>query len=200
VRIIIGLVLLGFTAAAAIAGAWVMRDKFADLNVVLSDPGSLIKPQAQYTPEEKRLLSARPWIWAGYIDAYLNGGIKNLVLGFGPNAWVGKFPVYAHNTLVGTLYEYGIAGVMAMLVLWSWMFICVLRVKHGPKGKLLAAHASFLLLNMATMPHWTIEGNLLYGIICGYTFYLLLGPATKAVPRLVPNTALAPMTRPNILK
>jgi hypothetical protein len=200
VRIIIGLVLLGFTAAAAIAGAWVMRDKFADLNVVLSDPGNLIKPQAQYTPEEKRLLSARPWIWAGYIDAYLSGGIKNLVLGFGPNAWVGKFPVYAHNTLVGTLYEYGIAGVMAMLVLWSWMFICVLRVKHGPKGKLLAAHASFLLLNMATMPHWTIEGNLLYGIICGYTFYLLLGPATKAVPRPVPNTALAPMTRPNILK
>jgi hypothetical protein len=53
---------------------------------------------------------------------------------------------------------------------------------------------------MATMPHWTIEGNLLYGIICGYTFYLLLGPATKAVPRPVTTTALAPMTRPNILK
>ncbi len=67
-----------------------------------------------------------------------------------------------------------------MIVLWSWMFICALRVKHGPKGKLLAAHASFLLLNMATMPHWTIEGNLLYGIICGYTFYLLLGPADQA--------------------
>ncbi len=56
-------------------------------------------------------------------------------------------------------------------------------MKHGPKGKLLAAHASFLLLNMATMPHWTIEGNILYGIICGYTFYLLLGPATKTGPR-----------------
>jgi hypothetical protein len=202
VRIIIGLVLLGITAAGALGAAWVMRDKFADLNVVFSDPGSLVKPQAQYTPEEKRLLSARPWIWAGYIDAYVHGGVKNWVLGFGPNAWVGKFPVYAHNTLVGTLYEYGIVGVMAMIVLWSWMFICALRVKRGPRGKLLAAHTSFLLLNMATMPHWTIEGNLLYGIICGYTFYLLLGPATKSVPRpaSAPNTALAPMTRPNILK
>jgi hypothetical protein len=75
-------------------------------------------------------------------------------------------------------------------------------VKHGPKGKLLAAHASFLLLNMATMPHWTIEGNLLYGIICGYTFYLLLGPATKTVPRpaSVPSTAMAQFPRANILK
>ena len=201
-RIIIGLVLLGITTAGALGAAWVMRDKFADLNVVFSDPGSLIKPQAQYTPEEKRLLSARPWMWAGYIDAYVNGSLKNWVLGFGPNAWVGKFTVYAHNTLVGTLYEYGIVGVVAMIVLWSWMFICALRVKQGPKGKLLAAHASFLLLNMATMPHWTIEGNLLYGIICGYTFYLLLGPATRSVPRpaSAPNTALAPMTRPNILK
>ena len=206
VRIIIGLVLLGFTTAAAVAAAWVMRDKFADLSVVFSDPGSLIKPQDQYTPDEKRLLSARPWIWAGYIDAYLSGGLKTWVLGFGPNAWVGKFPVYAHNTLIGTLYEYGVIGVIAMIVLWSWMFICALRVKQGPKGKLLAAHASFLLLNMATMPHWTIEGNLLYGIICGYTIYLLLGPATKAVPRpagaptTAPTTALRPMTRPNILK
>ena len=61
----------------------------------------------------KRLLSARPWIWAGYIDAYVNGSLKNWVLGFGPNAWVGKFPVYAHNTLVGTLYEYGLVGVVS---------------------------------------------------------------------------------------
>jgi hypothetical protein len=202
VRIIIGLVLLGVTTAAAVGAAWVMREKFADLAVVFSDPGSLMKPQAEYTLDEKHLLSARPYIWAGYIDAYVNGGPKNWVLGFGPNAWVGKFPVYAHNTLVGTLYEYGIVGVITMIVLWSWMFICALRVKHGPKGKLLAAHASFLLLNMATMPHWTIEGNLLYGIICGYTFYLLLGPATKTVPRpaSVPTTAMAQFPRPNILK
>jgi hypothetical protein len=82
------------------------------------------------------------------------------------------------------------------------MFIAALRVKEGPKGKLLAAHASFLLLNMATMPHWTIEGNILYGIVCGYTFYLLLGPATKRVAkaRVVPGPAIAPMSRPQILK
>jgi hypothetical protein len=202
VRIIIGLVILGVSTLGAITAAWVLREKFVDIATVLSDPSQLIKPPELYTPDEKRLLSGRPWIWAGYIDAYLNGGNRNLVLGFGPNAWVGKFPVYAHNTLVSTLYEYGIVGVVAMIVLWSWMFIAALRVKHGPKGKLLAAHASFLLLNMATMPHWTIEGNLLYGIICGYTFYLLLGPATKPLPRqaVAREPAIATLPRPNILK
>ena len=55
---------------------------------------------------------------------------------------------------------------------------------------------------MATMPHWTIEGNLLYGIICGYTFYLLLGPATKPVPQPARGgtPAIALGARPNILK
>ncbi len=205
VRIIIGFVILGVSTAGLVAGAWVMREKFADMSVVFSDPGSLIKPQAEYTEDEKQLLSARPYIWAGYIDAWVHGGNKNLVLGFGPNAWVGKFSVYAHNTLVSSLYEYGIVGVIAMITLWGWMFVAAFRVKHGPKGKLLAAHASFLLLNMATMPHWTIEGNILYAVICGYTFYLLLGPAPAPMPARAaapPGTAMPAFSRPrpNILK
>jgi hypothetical protein len=201
-RIIIGLAVLGVSTIGVLTAAWLLREKFTDLATVFSDPGRLIKPQYLYTPDEKRLLSGRPWIWAGYIDAYVNGGTKTLVLGFGPNAWVGKFPVYAHNTLVSTLYEYGVAGVVAMITLWSWMLVAALRIKEGPKGKLLAAHASFLLLNMATMPHWSVEGNILYGIICGYTFYLLLGPATKplAQARMVPGPAIAQPPRPQILK
>lgn len=202
VRIIIGLVILGISAVGGVAMAWAMRDKFVDIGTVLSDPARLMKAPEFYTEDEKRLLSARPYIWASYIDAYVNSGIKHWVLGFGPNSWVGKFPVYAHNTLVSTLYEYGIVGVIAMIVLWGWMGIAALRVKHGPKGKLLAAHGSFLLLNMATMPHWTIEGNLLYGIICGYTVYLLLGPATQQAPAAArtPPPGIAAFPRPNILK
>jgi hypothetical protein len=202
VRIMIGVVILAVSTGGAVAAAWALRDKFADFAIIFSDPERLIKPAEEYTWEEKRLLSARPFIWAGYIDAWANGSTRNLVLGFGPNAWVGKFPVYAHNTLVSTLYEYGVVGVVAMILLWGSMFVAALCVKRGPKGKLLAAHASFLLLNMATMPHWTIEGNLLYGIICGYTLYLLLGPATKPLPSaaVAPNPTLSPLSRPNLLK
>jgi len=52
---------------------------------------------------------------------------------------------------------------------------------------------------MATMPHWTIEGNILCGIGCGYTFYLLLGPATAPL-RTAPKQAIAQLSRPQILK
>lgn len=188
-RIILGVVVLAVSTAGVLAGAWLLRDRLADLVTVLSDPGSLMKAPQYYSAYEKSLMSGRPYIWAAYIDAYWNGEIKNLLAGFGPDSWEGKFRVYAHNTLVSTLYEYGIFGVVALVSLWSTMIIAVLRLKHGPKGKLLAAHISFLLLAMATMPHWMIEGNILYGIICGYTFYLLLGPATARRPSMAPRPA-----------
>jgi len=182
-RIIIGVAVLVVSSIGAIAAAWFMRERFTDLIVVLSDPGSLMKAPEFYTAYERSLMSARPYIWAGYIDGYLNGTPRNLLFGFGPDSWVGVFSVYAHNTLVSALYEYGAFGLAAMIVLWASMFVAVFRVRHGPKGKLLAAHISFFVLNMATMPHWLIEGNILYGVICGYTFYLLLGPEPTHSPR-----------------
>ncbi len=188
-RIVIGVVLLAISGVGAVVAGWLMRERLADLVTVLSNPGSLMKAQEFYTNYEKQLMSGRPYIWAGYIDAYLNGGTKNLLVGFGPDSWQGVFRVYAHNTLVSALYETGIFGVVALLSLWTTMLVAVLRVKHGPKGKLVAAHISFLLLAMATMPHWMIEGNILYGVICGYTFYLLLGPVTARQP----SKAMAPM-------
>lgn len=190
-RIIIGVVVLAISTAGVLAGAWLLRERLADLVTVLSDPRSLMKAPQFYSADEKALMSGRPYLWAGYIDAYLKGETKNLLVGFGPDSWRGIFRVYAHNTLVSTLYEYGIFGVAALVGLWSTMLVAVLRVKQGPKGKLLAAHVSFLLLAMATMPHWMIEGNILYGVICGYTFYLLLGPATVRRPsqRVTPKPA-----------
>jgi hypothetical protein len=145
-----------------------------------------MKRQMYFTLEERRLLSARPFIWSAYIYGWLDGSTRNLLVGFGPNSWVGVFTVYAHNTLVSSLYEYGLIGVAAISLMWAWMLVTALRIKDGPKGKLIAAHISFFVLNMATMPHWMIEGNILYGIICGYTVYRALGPGKVAVPRTAP--------------
>ena len=200
-RIIIGIAILGFSSLAALAAAWVMRERFTDLVTVLSDPGALIKEPQYYTPDERKLMSGRPYIWAAYIDGYLDGGAKTLLVGYGPSAWIGRFAIYAHNTLVSTLFEYGILGVLAMISVWVSMFVAALRV-DGPRGKLLMAHASFFLLNMATMPHWMLEGNILYGIICGYTFYRLLSPVKAPAPRVTPTPlqVVPPIPRPNILR
>ena len=200
-RIIIGIAVLGFSSLAALAAAWVLRERFTDLVTVLSDPGALIKEPQYYTPDERKLMSGRPYIWAAYIDGYLDGGAKTLLVGYGPSAWIGRFAIYAHNTLVSTLFEYGILGVLAMISVWVSMFVAALRVDR-PRGKLLMAHASFFLLNMATMPHWMLEGNILYGIICGYTFYRLLSPARAPAPRVTPTPlqVVPPIPRPNILR
>ncbi|MBK8161345.1 MAG: O-antigen ligase family protein [Rhodospirillaceae bacterium] len=180
-RSIVAVGVLLISLPAFLAVAWLLRDRFQDISVALSSLDDLIKRPAEYSYEESRLLSGRPYIWSSYISAYMDGGTLNHLVGFGPDAWIGVFVAYAHNTLVSALYEYGIFGVCALLYLWGAMLYTALRVKHGPRGKLVAAHVSFFLLNMATMPQWMLEGDIRYGVICGYTLYFYLRPVPTTV-------------------
>jgi hypothetical protein len=41
---------------------------------------------------------------------------------------------------------------------------------------------------MATMPHWMIEGDILYGFIVGYTLYFLYRPQPVTAGKRVPET------------
>lgn len=195
-RALVAIGILTVSGIGALAAAWVLRERFADLATTLGNIGSLMKPQSEFTLDERHLLSNRAFIWSGYVYAYLDGGTRNHLLGFGPDSWVGVFTVYAHNTIISQLYEYGVVGVAAIVVLWAWMFFCALRVKSGPRGKLITAHLSFFILNMATMPHWMIEGDILYGIICGYTLYLYFGPETAP---LATRTVAIQRPRPRML-
>jgi len=195
-RALVAIGILTVSGLAALAAAWVLRERFAELATTFGNLGNLMKRQSEYSLDERHLLSNRAFIWSGYIYAYLDGGTKVHLLGYGPDAWVGLYTVYAHNTLVSSLYEYGVVGVAGILLLWITMLYCALRAKHGPRGKLIAAHVSFFVLNMATMPHWMIEGDILYGIICGYTLYLFYGPVT--IP-LAAGSASIERSRPRLL-
>ena len=216
-RTIIAVVMIGISSIAVVAAGWMFRERFQDIVTVFESIDDLMKPQNEYTQDEKELLSARPYIWSGYIDAYIQGGTKVHLLGFGPDSWIGVMNVYAHNTLISAVYEYGVLGVIAFVMLWTTMFYTALFTPAGVRGKLIAAHASFLLLNMATMPHWMLEGDILYGVLCGYTLFMLHRPALERKSTLLqaasvttdavvdqwgttkPAPAL-PKTRPNILK
>lgn len=158
--------------ALGLAGI-LFAERFSDVGAATSGHVNLFKPPDQYTVEESRLISGRPRIWSAYIYGWLGGDVTEHVIGFGPESWNGVFPIYAHNTLVNYLYEYGIVGVLVLLYVWFSMLTAALRVRHPHRGVLVGAHLSFLVLNMSTMPMWMIEGNMLYGIICGYTLYLL---------------------------
>jgi len=160
---VVGLVLLA-------VGVVLYSAKFADLAAFLSNPASLIKPPRDFDYMERQVMSARPLIWSSYIYAWAAGTPLQHLFGFGPESWEGLFKVYPHNTLVGTLYDLGWFGVAAMLLLWAVMFSAAAAAR-GERIKLLAAHFSFFLLNMATMPFWQVEGLALYGVLCGYTIY-----------------------------
>ena len=179
--VIVGCVVLGVAQLA-------LADRFSDVGAASTENVNLFKPPTQYTVEEGRMFSGRPVIWSMYIYAWLDGGNVQHLIGFGPESWADHFRTYAHNTLVCTLYEYGIVGVFAMLFLWLSMLAAAFRIRHPQRNVMIGAHVSFLLLNMATQPMWMLEGNILYGVLCGYTLFLLQqkqAPRAQTVRRAV---------------
>jgi hypothetical protein len=86
------------------------RERFADLGTTLDKGASLIKPAEHFTTEDKRLFSGRFYLWSQYIEAFLDGDIVNILVGFGPDAWVGRFTTNAHNTYNSYMYECGLFG------------------------------------------------------------------------------------------
>lgn len=162
--LIVGLAAIALTAL-------LYRERFADIAALLADPGALIKPPQEFSYAEAQLMSARPYIWSSFLYAWADGSATARLIGFGPESWTDLFKVYPHNTLVGTVYELGLLGVAGMLLLWFTMFAAAMRAPRGDRLKLGAAHLSFILLNMATMPFWQVEGLGLYGFLCGYTLY-----------------------------
>lgn len=172
-RLLIGSVMALAGFAFVVAASLLMEDRFRDVGTLLSSGTDLIQPPQLFNRENGQLMSGRIVIWNEYLYAWADGSDLQRLLGFGGNSWEDRFTNYAHNTLVSQLYEYGILGVLSLLYLWSAMFLSVLRIRRGPRTKLIAAHSSFILLSLATMPLWMIEGYIFYGLICGYTFFLL---------------------------
>ena len=148
------------------------RERFADLGTTLDKGASLIKPAEHFTTEDKRLFSGRLYLWSQYIEAFLDGDIVNILVGFGPDAWVGRFTTYAHNTFISYLYEFGLFGLAGLVWILSSNFLTALRVRDNRRLVLVACHIGFIVLNLATMAIWTLEGAVLYGLLLSQTWYL----------------------------
>lgn len=156
---------------------YVMQERLSDFGALMAG-GDLVRPPQHFTAEERDLFSARLFLWSQYVDAWLDGGAQERVFGFGPETWHGRFPTYAHNTLVSALYETGLVGVAAVLWLWTAMAWQALRAQEGlVRLLLLAGHAAFLFINMATMGFWLVEGLILYALICAFTLAHAHAPA-----------------------
>lgn len=165
----------------------VAGDRFDAIKTVWENPEILSKAPADFSRADTQILSGRLLLWSQYITAWDAGTPRQHMLGFGANAWEGRYRYYAHNTLVSTLYELGVLGVAAMLLLWIWMFVMAATARTPARFTLVMAHLGFFLLNMATMPFWMIEGLLFYGLLCGFTVHANL--QGRAAKRPVANPA-----------
>lgn len=176
-RIVISLIGLLVMAGGTIAANMVVSDRLSDISVV-NETGDFLRPPEEFSEAERKLLSGRLYIWNLYVDQYSGGSDKQLLFGFGPDSWIERFGVYAHNTIVSYLFEFGLAGAVLIVLVWLAMIVRALQVKDwSPRGQLVCTHIGFILLNMATMPFWQIEGLILYGLICGYTVALTTSPS-----------------------
>jgi hypothetical protein len=169
-RIVISLVGLLVIIGAAIGANMMMAERMGDVGVIAQEGGAMLKPPEEFTAAERKLLSGRIYLWNLYIQDYAAGDDKTLLLGYGADAWVEKFGLYAHNTLISYLYEFGIIGTVLLVMTWIAMIVRSCRTRDWTlRGQLVCTHLGFILLNMATMPVWMLEGLIFYGVVCGFT-------------------------------
>jgi hypothetical protein len=196
-RVIISLVGVLVMMAAAVGASVVMADRLADFGVLAEDGGDMIRAPDDFTETERKLLSGRLYLWNLYIEDYAAGSDRTLLIGYGADAWVERFALYAHNTLVSYLYEFGILGAILIVLVWIGMIVRALRVPDWTlRGQLVSAHIGFILINLATMPFWLIEGLIMYGLLCGYTVAATSQEVPQAARMRRPVTLVSRRVRP----
>ncbi len=143
-----------------------MKERFADVAVLFSNLELIIKAPIYFSEAEQDIMSARVYIWSRYIDAFRHADLLNQLVGFGAGAWNSRFDLYAHNTFVSYLYEYGVLGVSGFLFLCINVFVNAFKLQHKRLSRVLVlSFFGFLAMNMATMPLWNIEGLIFFAIL-----------------------------------
>ncbi|MBI1359285.1 MAG: hypothetical protein GC155_03275 [Alphaproteobacteria bacterium] len=190
-RVIISMIGLVMTVCGLLAANIALSQRMNDINRVAADTPQLVRAPEEFTVAEQKLLSGRLYIWNRYLDAYSTGSDEQLLLGFGPDSWVDTFGVYAHNTIVSYLYEFGMVGALLIVMVWIGMLARAMRIRDWTlRGQLVCIHIGFILLNMATMPFWQMEGLILYGLLCGYTICISTVPnEARRKPKQAPLLA-----------
>tara|TARA_R110000765_G_scaffold32271_1_gene75104 strand:- start:296 stop:1576 length:1281 start_codon:yes stop_codon:yes gene_type:complete len=145
--------------------------RFQDITVFISNFDDLIKAPFYYSEFEKDIFSARVYIWSEYLYAFSSGDFWQRLLGYGPESWVGVFPKYAHNTYVSYLYEFGYLGFSSFIALNITVLMSAWRMQDKKLSKkVFFSLVGFLIMNLATMPIWAIEGLIVYAILLSLTF------------------------------
>ena len=195
---ILSLYALMLPLALMLAGPSVVN-RFEDLTAITSVDELLTQSPLEFNREQRQLMSGRFLIWARYVSAWRDGNAREKLVGFGPEARTpapaaeGGKDLYAHNTLISSLYEYGILGFMAYVSFFVAMVIMAFRTPREVRARSIAAATSIVILNMSTMPMWQFEGIIITGLVWGYIIHMVKfhrrGRRLLARDRGLPNHA-----------
>lgn len=164
-------IVIMFLVSAFMLLSFTMRERFADVGLLVSNLDIIFKAPIYFSEAEKDIMSARVFIWSQYIDAFANANMLNQMVGFGPDSWNGVFAKYAHNTYVSNLYEYGVIGFSAFIFMCLFCLQQAFKIANKGLSKIVAfSIVGFLIMNMATMPLWNIEGLVFFAILIGVVF------------------------------
>lgn len=165
-----------------------LPDRYAEVSNVLEDASVFGKIPLEFTWEERIMFSGRVYLWAEYLYSYDHGTLLQHIIGYGPGEYEGLFRHNAHNTFVSYLWEYGAMGLIAVLVFSIHNIVLAWRVRDTTaRSRLLGFNAGIIILSLASMPLWTIEGLIIYAIAIGYTWSCLHGEAAGAAVRTTPR-------------
>lgn len=143
-----------------------MSARFADIATLASNWDTLLKAPEYFSNTERRILSSRVYIWSQYVSEFGRAGVIQQLFGYGPESWAQQFKLYAHNTFVSYLYEYGVLGLSAFVGFILSLLHQAARLRDSQlKLKLLGGLLGFVIMNMATMPLWNLEGVIAFAII-----------------------------------
>jgi len=150
----------------------IFSERFGDIAIVVDSFGELLKSDQYYTRDERALFSARLYIWSQYLTDFFSAPVKLWLTGFGADSWKLSYDKYAHNTFVSFLYEFGFVGLLVFIwILFQPLKMLLATPPSSIKGRLIAAHIGFIVVNMATMPLWQIEGVMFYGVLLGFSWF-----------------------------
>lgn len=174
-----------FLVAVGLTSLWVATfdlgtssERFADLPNAYNNASDLVTYPENYTRDDRRLFSGRLYMWSAYISEANQGSTLQFFIGRGMGSWKDYFEKYAHNTFVSFYFELGVFGLILCLAIFVVLFRMLSKIDdRNIRVCSVAFLIGFLVLNMSTMPMWSMEG-----IYC-LAFLLALGRQSVARPR-----------------
>jgi O-Antigen ligase len=149
----------------------ILPTRFSDIGQIGNVTALAFEAPVVFTREDREFFNYRVFLWSNYIHSYLDADIYKKLVGFGPASWqyTGFFKImYAHNTFLSWLYQFGVIGLAAMFGTLAYnLRLAASSYDRGFSLRLVACLIGYYLISLAAEPLYAMEGVLMHAILFG---------------------------------